>query len=308
MLRFSLIICTRGRPQSLKHALIGVASLHYSAFELIVICDPNDLDTAECLARHAPGAKIGASYAANLAQARNAGLSMAQEEIVAFLDDDAVPEPDWLTELAAAYLDPEIAAAGGFIRASNGKKFQSRVVVIDEFGADHHHAQIPSQLPAKWFLSLTGTNFSVRRAAALAVGGFDENYTYFLEETDFLLRLKRNGGRISVVEQAVVRHAYAKSDIRKKNGAPKSLRSIARSKAYFCYINRNPQTPVFTITMVLKTFVKKKRLQIVLNLLLGRLHAREITPLLEELKTGIREGQMIAKKGRIMPDNLINHA
>lgn len=302
MLQFSLIVCSRGRPLFLERMLLGVDLLRYPAFELIIISDPKDLETVECITRHAPVARIGYCNTANLAKARNIGLSMARGDIIAFLDDDAVPEPDWLDQLAGAYASSDITAAGGFIRAQNGLKFQSRVVLIDEFGTDHHRARVPGKLPTGWFLSLTGTNFSVRRAPALALGGFDETYSYFLEETDFLLRLQQKGGRVCIVDHAEVHHGYAASEVREKNGAPKSLRAIARSKAYFCYINRRPETPISAIVHTLEKFMDKKRRRIKAHLRAGRLSADNAVQLLAELKECIQEGETLAKKGRTMAE------
>lgn len=298
LLQFSLIVCTRGRPLFLERMLLGVALLRYHAFELIIICDPTDPGTTECAMRHAPEARVGSCSTANLAKARNIGLSMARGDIVAFLDDDSVPEPDWLDQLAATYVDPDITAAGGFIRAQNGIQFQHRVVVIDEFGTDYRRPRIPRRLPKGWFISLTGTNFSVRRTAALALGGFDEIYSYFLEETDFLLRLQRAGGRVCAVGSAEVHHGYAANDIREANGIPKSLRGIARSKAYFCYINRRPETPDSAVASALKSFTCKKRWQINAHLRAGRVSIEDAARLLAELQAGIVEGGLLAKKGR----------
>jgi glycogen(starch) synthase len=293
----SLIICSRGRPESLARTLDGVAWLRHSDFELIVVVDPGDPETARCIARHAPGARVGACPAANLAMARNAGLAMARGDIVAFLDDDAVPVPDWLDRLAAAYRDPDVAAAGGFIRARDGVKFQYRVVLIDEFGGDHRVRRPPLRVPQGWFLSLTGTNFSVRRKAALAIGGFDETYAYFLEETDFLRRLTGQGGRIAVVQDAEVYHFHAASAVRDENGVPASLEVIARSKAYYCGIN-NPGAMQAAVTRALQEFSKQKTARVNAHRRAGRVTAAEQSVLLSGLARGLREGAALVEAGR----------
>lgn len=298
MLRFSLIVCTRGRPLLLERLLLGIALLRYPEFELIVICDPEDAATGSCLARHEAGTRIGFCAEANLAKARNIGLAMAQGDIAAFIDDDAVPEPDWLDRLADCYARPEIAAAGGFIRAKNGVGFQSRVVLVDGFGADHHCARRPPALPEGWFVSLTGTNFSVRLSWALALGGFDENYSYFLEETDFLLRLTAAGGGIGIAEMAEVHHGCAESESRAQSGAPKSFRDIARSKAYFCHVNRRPGTSDAAIGKALARFARGRIRRIGFYLLSGRLRLADAARLLGELRAGLREGERLARNGR----------
>src|SRR5207249_4413227 len=48
-----------------------------------------------------------------LSAARNLGWQSATGEIVAYIDDDASPDPDWLTYLAAAFLKEEYAGVGG---------------------------------------------------------------------------------------------------------------------------------------------------------------------------------------------------
>ncbi len=298
MLPFSLIICSRGRPPCLERLLRAVALLHYPAFELIVICDPTDADSAAIVARLASRARFGLCAVANLAMARNTGLAMARGDIVAFLDDDAIPEPDWLDQLAAAYASSEVTAAGGFIRARDGLKFQYRAVLIDEFGGDHRYARIPDQIPPGWFLSLTGTNFSVRRMAALALGGFDENYAYFLEETDFLRRLQNQGSQVCLIAAAEVQHDYAANASRHANGVPKSLRQIARSKAYFAHINRRPDTSLSAVASALKKFTARKLSQINRHFWAERLGADAAARLRAELRQGIHEGEALAKSGR----------
>ncbi|MCB2123539.1 MAG: glycosyltransferase, partial [Rhodobacteraceae bacterium] len=66
--------------------------------------------------------------------ARNLGLAAAAGEIVAFIDDDAVPEPRWLARLTAPFADPGIAAAGGFVVGRNGISFQWRASCADSHG------------------------------------------------------------------------------------------------------------------------------------------------------------------------------
>ena len=56
---------------------------------------------------------LATSSEAHVARSRNVGVKVAAGDILAFIDDDAVPEPDWLEQLAGAYEDPRVSAAGG---------------------------------------------------------------------------------------------------------------------------------------------------------------------------------------------------
>ncbi len=293
----SVIVCTRGRPVSLMRTLHGLALLRYP-HELIIIRDPADLETAQCVARYAANARSGDCAAENLSRARNTGLLMAIGDIVAFIDDDAVPKPDWLDHIVTAYADPAIAAAGGFIRDGSGVRYQSRVVLIDPFGGDFERAAVPHALPRGWFISLTGTNFSVRRRAALALGGFDEQYTYFLEETDFLFRLQSAGGRIAVVPNAQVTHYREQNSARNNFGAPVALRSISRSKAYFCLTNRQPEITEVAIKKALQRYRRVKLRQAALNFCSFRLNGNTLKQLWIGSNEGLAEGAAAARAGR----------
>ena len=100
--------------------------------------------------------------------------------------------------LLSGYDNPRVAGVGGFIRDPTGVQFQSRVVVCDRFGDAEHFknlaaADVRHEPGCDRYLSLTGCNSSFQRAALLEIGGFDEEYAYFLDETDVCLRLVDSG-------------------------------------------------------------------------------------------------------------------
>lgn len=240
--RFSVVINTYNRAHTLERTLDGVRRLRYASFEVIVVDGPSTDGTGRVLERNDSWIRRAACPVANLSVSRNIGISMAAGDIVCFLDDDAVPEPGWLDQLLIGYREPGVAAVGGFIRDHTGHSFQSRAMVCDRFGTGTDHESVDAaaieddDLRGR-YLSLTGTNCSFRRDVLVALGGFDEEYAYFLDETDVIVRLVDAGFKVRYVPAAEIHHKYAESHLRSVDRVPKTIYLPARSKAYFCFKN-----------------------------------------------------------------------
>ena len=94
----SVIIVSRHRPAALLRCIVGLSQQDHTDFELIVVADSKAAARVRDL--NAP-IKVIAFDTPNISAARNAGLAQAAGAIVAFIDDDAVPEPTWLTRLTS---------------------------------------------------------------------------------------------------------------------------------------------------------------------------------------------------------------
>lgn len=119
-LRVSIVIPTRNRPAQLKACLRALSLSFPADAEVIVVSDGGDQDLFPDLSevRDIMNLSVLDVPHGGPAQARNRGLEVAGGEVVAFIDDDCVPEPEWLERLAAAVrLDPPVAAGG---RTRNG--------------------------------------------------------------------------------------------------------------------------------------------------------------------------------------------
>lgn len=203
---------------------------------------PSEDETEGVLAEFSEQIRIERVAEANLSKSRNVGIAMAKGDIVCFLDDDANPEPDWLNALEAKYLsDKKLGAVGGFIRDHSGVNFQCRAVVCDRFGDSRTFDSVEQALEAMesddagaWeYISQTGCNSSFRRSALLEIGGFDEEFAYFLDETDVNLRVRDNGWKVTIEPSAEVHHKYAPSHLRDNERVPQRLYFPLRSKSYF---------------------------------------------------------------------------
>jgi glycosyltransferase involved in cell wall biosynthesis len=110
----TVVVCTRDRRALLEQCLTALRKQTYPDFEVLVI------DNAPCEPARDICVRFGARYivepVAGVTHARNAGARAARGELIAYTDDDAVPDSGWLAALAAEFRDPTIAAVTGSIR------------------------------------------------------------------------------------------------------------------------------------------------------------------------------------------------
>ena len=149
--RWSVVIPTWNGRHLLAEALDGLSRQTLHDFETIVVDDASDDDTCHWLRQHQPDVvSVELAQRRGLAHAINQGLAVARAERIAFLNNDAVPEREWLGELDRAfdehpnasmlasrillYATPDrLHAAGDFFTAS-GFAGQSRRVATGRRG------------------------------------------------------------------------------------------------------------------------------------------------------------------------------
>jgi glycogen synthase len=235
-IKFSIVINTDNRVDYLARTLASLKYLKYDNFEVCVVAGPTEDGTREYLASLGPSIKLAYCDERNLSKSRNIGIALAAGDVVAFIDDDAIPEPEWLCELAEAYADDQVGAAGGLVYDHTGVSFQAQYVTVNRRGypsdwsepAPHLNFPFSPDVP-----HLLGTNCSFRRSALLHVGGFDEEYEYFLDETDVAFRINDAGYRIVQLPDAYVHHKYAPSHMRCEKKIVQNWYPLIKNRAYF---------------------------------------------------------------------------
>ncbi len=228
----SLVIPSRGRPEHLKLVLSSLRFQRDVSFEVIVVSDMAEAEVRR-LAPKDCRVKYLACDEANLSKARNLGIAASGSEIIAFCDDDAIPEPNWLARLTTPFSNPDVRSCCGFVRGRNGVSYQWKAMVVDAFGNDQA-LDIEGPTLSSEPIKTVGTNSAFRKSALLEVGGFDEAFRFFLEDADINRRLMQRGGQTVIMPDAEVHHAFAPSAFRYFNRVPKSLFEIGASKAHFC--------------------------------------------------------------------------
>lgn len=213
-----MLIATYNRPDYLRTCLKHLDCQTVSPEQTLVVDASSDRATAEVV-KEFPGVVYlrNDRGPGSTATSRAIGLKHATSEIVAFIDDDAYAEPDWLKQLLRRYDDAGVGAVGG--RAKNGQPGE------ESEGLSEIGLLLPDGRLTGFFAAdpgrdvdvdhLLGANMSVRRQIVEELGGIHDYYpgTCLREETDIILRMGRAGYRTVYTPEAVVEHVagpYAK--------------------------------------------------------------------------------------------------
>lgn len=237
-MRISVVINTYNRCQSLQKTLRSLYFQTFRDFEVIVVNGPSTDDTALFLEGCVGQMKVVECPVRNLSVSRNLGIDAASGDIVAFIDDDSIATQTWLEQLVAAFVADDVAGAGGIVYDETGLALQSEYVACWRMGGrvalDIRPPLDRYNLPgADPFLHLLGTNASFRRSALAQMGGFDEEYEYFLDETDLCMRIIDSGYKLIALEHAAVHHKYLPSHTRTSQKIYRDPYSTVKNTVYF---------------------------------------------------------------------------
>jgi GT2 family glycosyltransferase len=210
----SVVICsyTEERWDDLVAAVESVDRQSRPALETILVSDHNT-PLLRRMREELPGAvALENSGERGLSGARNSGIAVATGSVIAFLDDDAVAEPDWLERLAADYCDPLVMGVGGSVEPSwpEGRPRSLPDEFDWVFGCTYRGVPTTAS-PVR---NLIGANMSFRREVFDAVGGFRcgigrvGNRPMGCEETELCIRAAqlRPGTRMLFDPRARVSH------------------------------------------------------------------------------------------------------
>jgi O-antigen biosynthesis protein len=203
--RVSVVVCSHNGERTLPDCLDGLLALEYPDFEVIVVDDGSTDRTAAIATQY--GFWVITTEHRGLASARNSGLAAATGEIVAYLDDDARPDPDWLTFLAASFLTTSHVGIGGPNVEYPGDGAVAECVARAPGGPVH---VLVSDTEAE---HIPGCNSAFRKDALEAVGGFDPRFWAAGDDVDLCWRLRDEGGTLGFSPGAVVWH-HSRSSLR----------------------------------------------------------------------------------------------
>lgn len=216
----TVAVCTRGRPELLAGCLDRLQSVLRSGQHALVVHNAVADDGSEAVLRRA-GVPWVREPCPGLDRARNRALHEASTEVVAFLDDDARPEPDWLAELVAPFADPEVWCTTGRVLAASedtdAERLQERCKSYDRGVTPVRFDRRTRRFfyPVRAGVMGTGSNMAVRREPALRLG-FDDALDVGTAsrgggDLDFFYRVVRAGKVVAYCPLAVVRHHHRRT-------------------------------------------------------------------------------------------------
>ncbi|MDX8531112.1 glycosyltransferase [Mesorhizobium sp. VK25A] len=277
-LRFSIVICTDGRADALASNLQCLQFLDGPEYEVCVVRGPTEDGIAEVLAEWDGRIKVAKNPERNLSVSRNIGIALAAGEIVAFIDDDGMPEPQWMTDLLGAFDDPQVAAAGGIVMDHTGTRQQYLYSSADRLGNADWQRKAPADeynFPRSYnFPYLQGTNSAFRRDVLLTLGGFDEEYEFYLDETDLCCRVNDAGWTIRQLPNAVVHHKFLPSAIRTPDRVTRIRYPVLKNKLYFSLINNCGHYSVRRAVEDMLSFVREQEADVRYHVETSRLLAQ----------------------------------
>jgi GT2 family glycosyltransferase len=233
VIRFSAVIATMNRPRDLGRALQSLAEQTRLPFEVLVVDQSEDHATRETAGKFAEDPRLKGTVRylfqkeKSLVRARNRGIGEAKGEVLTFLDDDIVLEPDYFEKIESALEhSPEIGVIGGSTIVETPlrgikwslRRFLMRLFLVSffdgrmtpsGFGYPIYEREVRKVTPVEM---LHGCNMSFRRSA-IGDERFDEWFVGygFREDAEFSYRLSRKT-KIVMIPDARLHHYQSASN------------------------------------------------------------------------------------------------
>jgi len=213
-MELSIIICTYNRAQFLPDALISLKeqNLDKSKFEVIII-NNNSTDATESISKNFEKENPDISFqyhiesSQGLSYARNKGIEVSKGKIIAFIDDDAIAEPDYAENILSTVDQyPEYTGFGGKVLpifpdkkepAWMSKYIQGVVSKVD-------YGETTGPFDKKKYP--VGCNMIFRREVFDELGAFNVNLKYRSDDKYIFLKLREHNKKILYTPTIVVHH------------------------------------------------------------------------------------------------------
>lgn len=195
----SVVVCTYNGSRTLEDTLAGLKQLEYPNFEVIIVDNGSNDGMTSVIAQQS-GFRVIRTTQSGLGAARNTGLLEAHGEIIAYIDDDARPDPHWLHYITNSFMSSSHCGIGGPNVPPPGDGLIAECVANSPGGPVHVMLtdEIAEHIP--------GCNMSFRKSYLEAVGGFDPQFRVAGDDVDICWQLQSRGWTIGFNPAALVWH------------------------------------------------------------------------------------------------------
>jgi GT2 family glycosyltransferase len=195
-MRVSVIVPTCDRPEQLALCLGRLApsfqTLKTTEYDVIVSDDGVSARAMDSMGQSYPFVRWTVGPRRGPAANRNKGASLSDADLLVFIDDDCIPDANWLEAFVSTADSSSSAVFEGRTYADRPRRTLAEGSPINERGGN-----------------LWSCNFAIRRDAFQRLHGFDDRFPYpAMEDVDFLARCKELGFGIEFVEAASVCHPW----------------------------------------------------------------------------------------------------
>jgi len=209
----SVVIATRDRGSAVVRAiesiLPGHSGVDASCRELIIVDQSSDDASEVAVAPYLrfPRIRYHKAQSRGLGAARNAGMTLATSELVAFTDDDCTVQSQWFTELQRAFdVDSRISIVFGNVLEGHHDRAAGFIPSYVRKGS-----YVARSLSQKHHVEGIGACMALRKSAWAALGGFDPalgagSRFHAAEELDFVMRALQAGHWVYETQRAEVVH------------------------------------------------------------------------------------------------------
>lgn len=226
-LPLTVVVCTRDRPEELARCLDAVGRLEPRPREVVVVDSASRSgETARVVHRaieRDPSVRLVREEIPGLDRARNRGIREATQPLVAWVDDDAEPDPGWAAAIVGAFEDPSVDLVTGRVLAARVETDAERLFERYGGGMDRgprsrtvsRRSLGRRERIATWTLGV-GANLAARRELLRRVGGFDPALDVGTAsrgggDLDLLRRAIAAGAVVRYEAGAVVRHHHRRT-------------------------------------------------------------------------------------------------
>jgi GT2 family glycosyltransferase len=209
----SVIVPTYNGAEKIPKCLESLLNQETDVEYEVIVMDDGSLDNTLDVVKKYDKVRLFTQENAGPSAARNHGVSKAAGDIVLFIDDDCIAEPDWLEKMVEPFKNKEIAGVKGAY-LSRQKEFTARFVQIE------YEEKYDKLLKCDYIDFIDTYSAGFRRDIFMKTGGFDLKFkTASVEDQEFSFRLADAGYKMVFIPNAKVWHRHIdslKGYIRKK--------------------------------------------------------------------------------------------